>query len=225
MSGVVGIIATDLARYTLFTSALLNLRGPVNTEIRWSVGTDLANGRNRLVEQALDGGAEWVFFLDDDASFDGEILMRLLAHEQPLVASLYLSRAAPYHPVAYGRKSVDAAGDDVWHPISMVGAPATGLVPIVAAGSSGMLVRSEVFRAVGWPWFEKTNRGSEDITFCERATAAGFDLHVDLGAAMGHLGTLAIWPVFSEEAGGWATQMTLSDKSMFLVGTPGGDGQ
>lgn len=225
MSGVVGVIANELGRFTLFTSCLLNLRGPVNTDIRWGIGGDFARNRNNIVRSALDSGAEWVFFIDDDQAFDGEILMRLLAHELPVVSGLYLNRAAPYHPVAYNGISYAEDGSPAWHPISMVGAPQTGLVEIEAAGSGGMLIRSEVFREVGDPWFEKTTMASEDITFCERARAAGFQLFLDLGCPMGHLGTVAIWPTYSEDAGGWATQMALSDRSMFLVGTPGGDGE
>lgn len=222
MSGVIGVIASDLGRYTLFTSCLLNLRGPVNTEVRWSIGTDFANSRNRLVTEALESGAEWVWFVDDDNVFDPEILNRLLAHERPIVSALYLSRASPYHPIAYGLKDIDVNGKPTWYPVSLVGAPREGLVEVVAAGSSGMLIRSEVFRETPEPWFEKTGIGSEDITFCERAIAAGFPIALDLGAPMGHMGTVAIWPLYSEDEGGWATQMALSDKASFLLGTPGG---
>lgn len=198
----------------------------MNTQIRWSVGTDLANSRNRLVDGALEVGAEWVFFIDDDNVFDGEILMRLLSHEQPIVASLYLNRVAPFNPIAYNRKDVDEHGNPVWFPITMGRAPREGLVDIVAAGSSGMLVRSEVFHAIGSPYFEKTGFGSEDITFCERAAAAGFPLYLDLGATMGHMGTIGVWPHWEEGEegeGAWSTQMVLSDKSSFLIGTPGGE--
>jgi len=64
------------------------------------------------------------------------------------------------------------------------------------------LIRSEVFRVISDEptWFEHGRvkdtdwNASEDIIFCEKAHAAGFDVWLDLGTPMGHMAPSAVWP-------------------------------
>ena len=81
MSGTIGLVATDLGRYTIFTKCLVYMQAPVNTHIQWCVGTDFANNRNTLAQEALDRGSEWLLYLDDDHAFPPDHLMRLLSHD------------------------------------------------------------------------------------------------------------------------------------------------
>ena len=46
MSGTLGIIANDAARYTLFSVALTQLKHPPNTQVDWALCTDMTRGRN-----------------------------------------------------------------------------------------------------------------------------------------------------------------------------------
>ena len=210
MSGTVGIIANDSARYTLFAASLVNLRTPVNTAISWAVGSDRIVGRNNIVRQALDQGSEWVLFLDDDHAFGPDLLLRLLAHDQPIVASLYMGRARPFAPIAYGEKQ----DDGTYLPIQLPGLPESGLLAVVAAGTGGMLIRSEIFRAVGEPWCEH-GRASEDLIFCDKAREAGFPIYLDLATHLGHLAPCSIWPTFLE--GEWAVGFTVTDGTSLYV--------
>lgn len=207
------MIASDLARYTMFTQCLVHLRVPPNTDMRFCQGTDLANNRNRLVASALDVGTEWVIFLDDDMLFPPDHLMRLLAHDEFIVASLYTQRSSPFGPIAF--KSYTRENGYV--PVKLSEQPKEGLVPIVGAGTGGMLIRAEVFHAIEYPWFEKTEIGSEDLNFCQKALAAGFDLYLDMGAAMGHCTTAACWPTWSEEEGGWTNGIVMADGSAIYL--------
>ena len=69
MSGTVAVIANDLARYTMFSVSLNQIKSPPNTRLDWGLSTDIAGARNTLVQRALEEGSEWVFFLDDDHVF------------------------------------------------------------------------------------------------------------------------------------------------------------
>lgn len=205
MSGSIGLIQTDLARYTVFHKCLLMLAKPVNTDIIYGIGSDFANNRNSVVQKALDAGSEWVFFVDDDMAFPPDHLLRLLSQDKPIVASLYTARSAPWRPIAYDWIS----DEDGWDPIDLTQIPGKGLVKVDGAGTGGMLIRTEVFHQMPFPWFEKTPLGSEDLEFCKKATRLGFEIVVDLEARMGHLTTAAIWPDFTD--GQWLNGVVMAD--------------
>lgn len=198
MSGVVCVPANDSARYHFFTFSLTSLVAPVNTQIRSALGSDRIRGRNRLVTESLAQGAEWILFLDDDHAFGPNLLARLLSHDKPIVASLYLQRQFPFRPIAYTHREDD---DKTYRPLFLHDYPVnTGLVEVRAAGTGGMLIRSEVFHELvkqdicePGVWF-KDGEASEDLTFCEKAGEAGFPIYVDLQARLGHCTTSIIWP-------------------------------
>jgi len=80
-------------------------------------------------------------------------------------------------------------------------------------GAAGLLVWSEVFRAIPEPWFVHGRYGEwnagEDIIFCEQANEAGFDIFVDLAAQLGHLCASAIWPSWIDQE--WAVGFSVAD--------------
>lgn len=151
-----------------------------------------------LVKRSLEEGSEWMLFLDDDHVYPADLLPRLLTHEEDIVCSLYLQRQHPFGPIAYSHRE-----ETNYIPIVLHDTPQEGLIEIHAAGASGMLIRSEVFRAIEYPWFVHGRVGdlwnaSEDLIFCEKAHEAGFDIHLDLEARLGHLTPSAIWPSVSD---------------------------
>ena len=207
MSGTIGIVADMTARYTNFAQCLTTLRVPVNTAIDWRIGADRGRSRNSLVEASLERGSEWIIFLDDDHSFSPELAMTLLARDEPVVASLYLQRTDPFLPIAYTAKDDNG---DYW-PLDLSQCEQHGLVPVVGAGTGGMLVRSEVFHQLDPPWFVHTTKQSEDLYFCDRVTAAGIQIYVDLDARMGHITAMNIFPDWvSDDDHGWAAAMSVS---------------
>ena len=209
MSGTVGIVAGDTGRYTLFSVCLTQLGHPPNTKIDWALSPHIAEARNSLARRSLAAGSEWIFFIDDDHVYPSDLLMRLLAHEQPMVCSLYLRRAKPFAPLAFSERREDG----LYEAINLSTLPNEGLLKIHAAGGSGMLIRSEVFRALEEPWFEHGRVGewdaSEDIIFCEKVNAAGFDIYLDLAAQLGHMTHSAIWPSWIDQE--WAVGFSVAD--------------
>src|SRR5216110_63509 len=66
--GMGAVVSNDRATYPWFASSLARLASPAGTVLRWKCasGGEVARGRNQLVDSALDFGAQWIFFLDDD---------------------------------------------------------------------------------------------------------------------------------------------------------------
>ena len=213
MSGTVGIVASDTGRYTLFSVALTQMASPPNTQLDWAISTDIAGARNSIVQRALDAGSEWVFFMDDDHVYPPDILTRLLAQDMDMVCAMYLRRQGTFSPVAASHRSDDGLYDS----IDLTKLPNKGLLKIWATGGAGMLVKSEVFRAISDEpdWFEygrvkdRDWHASEDFIFCEKVNEAGFDIFLDLEAQLGHLAPCAIWPSWVDQE--WAVGFSVAD--------------
>lgn len=218
MSGTVAIAARDYT-HTGFCICLSMLKHPPNTRQDWVISTDIPGARNTLVQRSLDVGSEWILFLDSDQLFRADLLFNLLEHDVPIVSALYLRRAGNHAPVAYsGRNS-----DGLYDAIDLTELPEDGLLKVRAVGAGGLLIRSEVFRAISDEpnWFEhgrvhgKDWNASEDIIFCEKAQEAGFDVFVDLGSPIGHIGPSGIWPSFIDEE--WCLGFSVSDSTRLYV--------
>lgn len=197
MAGTVAVSADEAGRYTQFAMAMQGLRLPAGTKTIWQMGNDIAGNRNRACADMLGG---WLWFIDDDHAFPSNIVARLLAHDVDIVAPVVLRRQQPFLTVA-------CKNDEI---LDLRDHEADGLVEVEATGSAGMLIRRNVLETLGSPWFELGNGVSEDVAFCQKARAAGFKIHVDLGVRMGHITTCAVWPVHDSEHG-WVTGFTIAD--------------
>jgi hypothetical protein len=230
MAGIVGVIANDSARYSLFSSCIDQLHLPDGWRKEWVIGGDWCDARNQLCQMVLDEGYSHLWFMDDDHAFPPEILTRLLAHDVPLVTPVCLTRVYPFNPVQY------VAGDDGGKtlPLPLSQQATDGLVEIAAGGCAGMLIRADVIRATEKqyaedidrdgtshrkakvPWFEYSDQ-SEDVLFCGKAKAAGFKLYTDLSVRLGHITTAVVWPAVKD--GVWTTGLNIGRDLALTVDT------
>lgn len=221
MSGTVGIIAQDNNRYTMFSICLTQMGSevPPNTRVDWGISTDIPGARNALVQRSLDVGSEWILFIDDDQVFPPNLLTQLLSHDVPIVSALYLRRAGGHDPVAFSHRREDG----LYEPVDLTKLPGKGLLKIYACGAGGLLIRSEVFRAISDEpdWFQHghvpgTNwNAAEDIIFCEKANRAGIEIFLDLEMPIGHMAPSAIWPSFVDEE--WCLGFSVADGTRLYV--------
>lgn len=200
--GTIAVTADEAGRYTRFAISMQQLLAPVGTETLWQIGNDIAGNRNGA---CANFAGDWIWFIDDDHAFHPDILQRLLAHNVDIVTPICLRRTSPFLPVpCVDENFMDLmcyAGDE--------------LVEVQHAGSSGMLIRRRVLEAVSEPWFELGNGISEDVNFCRKAVEAGFKVHVDTGAKLGHITTAVIWPVFDDER--WYTGFTIANGAQLAI--------
>lgn len=200
-TGLIGVIAQETSRFSMFAASLTAIEAPEGTTIKWIFGHDIVANANMLVREMYARDADWLWILGDDHSFSPGILLKLLAHDVDVVVPLCLMRNAPYRPVIYSRSAANGARvrvdlDD--HPVG-------GLIPVHSAGSGGMLVKRHVFDSLPDPWFESGVQSSvqlgEDVYFCDKAREQGAQIFCDLDASLGHCSTTVVWPV--READGW----------------------
>lgn len=215
MAGLVGVIANDSARYSLFSSCIDQLDLPDGWKKEWVIGGDWCDARNQLCQLVLDEGYSHLWFMDDDHAFPPEILTKLLAHDVPLVTPVCLTRTYPFNPVQY------VAGENgKTLPIPLSQVATDGLIEVQAAGCAGMLIHRDVIANIVHHnvtrWFEYSDR-SEDVIFCEKARDAGFPIYTDLSVRLGHITTAVVWPAVKD--GEWTTGLNIGRDLALTVPT------
>lgn len=103
IEGTIGILHTGIL-HTAWALAFKRLiHGPVKFSLISGLPYDVA--RNKVVESFLDGGGEYLFFLDSDVVVSSSCLIELQQiskhHNLPIVAALYWRRAPPTHPAMW----------------------------------------------------------------------------------------------------------------------------
>lgn len=205
--GTVAVLCGDAGRYTAFWGAMLGaaFQLPQGCAVKIYTGSDVPALRNEAVADYLaDGqaGGNWLWFIDDDHCFPPDICHRLAARAVDIVQPVCLRRTSPFLAVATGLD-----GDF----LRLTDHGPKDLVEVMQAGSSGMMIRRKVLEAVEAPWFELGNGISEDVRFCQKAAAAGFQIHVDMAVRIGHMTVVTIWPTYPEQDDRWMTGFTVSD--------------
>lgn len=155
--------------------------------------------RDLLVTEALKGDPDYILFLDSDLHFPRWTLGRLLSLEKDIVGAAYVNRTPPHHLM------VKQLGET---PQLVNG----GVIEVASVPTGCLLVKADVFRKLGRPYFRSPSfevndltpvylaeylppdmrpiTVGEDINFCAQARQAGYSvwLDADLTADIGHIG-------------------------------------
>jgi len=169
-------------------------------------GPNIARVRNELAAWfLLERREPWLLMVDSDMAFAPDALERLLAaadqRHAPIVGGLCFSQGddGPLSTMYELVPHEDGAGTftryQQW--------PEDTLHKVSATGAAFLLVHRYVFERVAkgwgrprkhdpvWPWFRESAMGTrvmgEDLTFCLRAAAAGYPIHVHTGVQIGHM--------------------------------------
>lgn len=106
--------------------------------------SDVAHGRNGTVEIALKEGCDWLLWVDSDMRFPPDTLMRLLNHGRDIVGATYNKRVANADGSYTTLGKFAGTRPDVMHP---------GLHEALLLPGGMMLVKADVYRKIGWPFF------------------------------------------------------------------------
>lgn len=204
MSGIIGISTAEQGRYSLFYASFFGLHQPPDTAIITARGAVISENRNTITQTALQIGADWVLYLDDDHVLPRNALMKLLEDDKDVVSALYSRRQPPFNPVLMEAELPD--GTFLWR---QVGPQDQGLIKVAAAGAGCLLVKRKVLEALQPPYWTlgQINPASwgDDLDFCSRIRKAGFDIYCDTNVTIGHIMTGVIWPSF-DPVRGWVAQ-------------------
>jgi len=184
--------------------------------------TNVAHGRNQITRTFWeDTDADWLWWIDTDMQFAPDTLDRMIEAadptDRPILGALCFSfnqgESQEIIPTLYGL--VDGPeGQPV--PARAFSLPEPdGVHHVWATGTGCLLVHRRVVDAVfhhrpdpegqawgetSWPWFKFSDWTvenlpdvmGEDLTFCARANAAGFPVHVDTRIEVGHVKPVVI---------------------------------
>ena len=214
--GAICVVSGDRTAYPQFTACVATLVPTEETKLIWETasGGALAVVRNNVIQAALDffnGRPGWTLLVDDDHVFKNDMLLRLLRHDKDLMMPTVMMRKPPHRLVGFPlfdvpRDATDdelvdlARGDD--EPL-VIAAGQRGLLEIGSGGTGCLVVSTEVYEAMGEPWFEfgrfGPEQGGEDTWFFLKARRLGFSLYMDLDTPIGHLTTANVWPERDEK--------------------------
>lgn len=155
--------------------------------------------RDLLVVEALKSDPDYILFLDSDLKFPAWTLGRLLSLEKDVVGAAYVNRTPPH------RLMVKLPGNET----QVING---GVHEVESVPTGCLLVKADVFRRLGRPYFRSPSFGhndltpnylrdylpddmrpitiGEDIDFCARVRQAGISIwwDADLTADIGHIG-------------------------------------
>lgn len=155
-----------------------------------SMGTMIAGQRMALVNDALASECSHILFVDSDMTFPSDALLRLLAHDKPVVAANCARRRIPTGPTAV-KFLADGTSQEVHTAPGQEGLEQVNLV-----GAGFLLIRMDVFAALKEPYFatpwvaDRRHHMGEDTFFCLACGNAGIPIFIDHGVSgdIGHLG-------------------------------------
>lgn len=155
--------------------------------------------RNQLAQAALDGGFDWIFWIDDDMDPPADVVERLMAHDAPIASGLCSIKVLPPAVMAYvfigGMSHIIKRPE--WD----------GVHTVDAVGTACVLMKREVLQYV-WdktegcpfqygpivPATGKRKYGTEDLYFFELASEAGYKVTLDTSIVVPHIGPHAFMP-------------------------------
>lgn len=146
--------------------------------------------REECVKYALNAGCDYLFMIDDDMICPNDLFEKLYRHNVDIVGPLMFTRNPPHKPVIYscmdGWDTVEKQSYFINHYV--MNYPKDKLIECDAFGFGCALIKMDVFKKMGAPYFALCSNTGEDILFCYNAKKHGFRVHVDTSVKLGHLG-------------------------------------
>lgn len=139
-----------------FGALMAYTRGRVSANLRIfnRKGAMISNQRNECVKHALDNGDEYILWIDSDMVFPPQTLHALLLRDKDIVGATYNKRLPPYETLGYWTGKPDLSKG--------------GLIEALFLPGGMLLVKTAVYRRLGYPWYFETYRwrgGSETDKF------------------------------------------------------------
>lgn len=211
--GAIGIPCREQGRWTKFWPCVHRLQLPPDMlpEPIVHYNNSVAQARNEIALKALEQGADWIFWLDDDMLFPADVLMKLIRHPEAIVIGLTLLRCThdgQFRPIWADRPVEHRDGKVIWAAVDEIRTGPNGLMPILSGTGGGVLTRRAVFETMAAPWWQMGQYDPEmffeDIYFYDRAREAGFSIWGDPSVRFGHYNPLVMWP-HQRADGSWST--------------------
>lgn len=153
-----------------------------------SEGYTISENRNYIAYKTINSKADYLLTIDDDMTFEPDLLDRLLSNNKEIVG-------VAYHPRSETGEIIKYLDEVVFVKIEQSDDPKyKDTFECHATGTGIMLIKTEVFLKTPPPWFafEYHPTGQcklgEDWYFCREAKKAGYKVYTDPVPKVGHLG-------------------------------------
>ena len=151
-------------------------------------GYTIAENRNYLAVKSLNNESEYILMIDDDMTFEPDLLDNLIENKKDICGVAYHPRSETGKIIKYLDEvhavAIEESDDPKYKDTFECHATGTGII----------LINTKVFKKVKRPWFmfEYYETGQcklgEDWYFCREAKKVGFKIFTDPKLVVGHLG-------------------------------------
>ena len=174
----------------------LDVPGGYEVDFQFFYGYQIDQIRNLIAHWTVTKNYDYLFSVDSDIVLPPDALRKMLAHDKDIISGVYLQRVEVPTPELFRMRTMPEVGMRhlTLHEVQSAEA-SNPLLWIDACGFGCVLVKREVFAAVGYPYFtyhsalDHANTVSEDVDFCFKAVKIGFQLFADTTIRCQHKGT------------------------------------
>lgn len=157
-----------------------------------SEGYTIAENRNWIAVQACNNKSEYLFMIDDDMTFEPDLLDNLIAVDKDILGVAYHPRSetgkiTKYLDETHAVKLEENDDPKYKQPFKCY-----------ATGTGIILIKCSVFLRLARPWFEfewhdnGACKTGEDWMFCIKAGKSGIETWCDPTLKVGHLGEVIL---------------------------------
>lgn len=165
-------------------------RDHINFDVFINNGTLVYMARDRIACKAINEGYSHVLWLDADMIFNDSLFDDLMDNRKDFVTGIAAARRKPYGLCVFRRL------DDINHIERFEQLP-TEPFRVAGCGFACVLISTDILKSVQVSHrtcFLPEHDWGEDLTFCRRATAKGYEIWADPVVRLGHIGHDVIWP-------------------------------
>lgn len=180
--------------HTLWSIMYTGLQWPVSASMKTmvTVKLDIAQARNNMAAQALEGGFKYLFFIDDDVMLPNMAPARMiyLMEQNPewdALSGIYTTKTTPPEPLIFGGEIGSAGSYSDWR--------MGEVFPIWGAGLGCCVIRVSCLESMEEPWFRfsessdgiNSSAEGEDLYFFRKLGEAGGTVMADGAIMCGHI--------------------------------------
>jgi len=154
-------------------------------------GKPVVEAREELVNTALEGGFDYIWFLDDDMVFPVNSFRRLISQDKDFISGIAFMKKPPFAPTCLkcktyrkGKKIHEKYSPIIDYPDDTFEVDGIGLFCAVIKVDAIKKLRTPRFHD---PLLDTLSKIGEDVGFCRRMWEAGYKLYCDPNVKTGHL--------------------------------------
>lgn len=161
-------------------------------------GYDCAAARNNIADKSMELGCDYVLMVDNDVAPPRDALVNMLSHGADVVLGVYLHRdkgnSDTLKTCICKRGELNYSMQYTSDEAKELRDRSEALVRVHGGGMGCALIRTSVFRRIGFPYYQWVSYGnkersvlSEDLFFCEKCKNEHIGIYADFRVLCGHM--------------------------------------